>query len=186
PDSSRRRAPRSPRSGVRTRPRSRRAQRVTPPESRNMADFTSAFWSWYIIIPTLAGIAGLFWLNRWMTTPPRRRHETAQTTGHVWDGDLQELNNPLPRWWLNLFYLTLIFGVGYLVLFPGLGAFAGLLGWSQEGRYEREMAAAEERCGPLYAQYLQEDIAQLAPNAAARRTGERLFVNYCATCHGSD
>ncbi|HEY8554427.1 MAG TPA: cytochrome-c oxidase, cbb3-type subunit III [Burkholderiales bacterium] len=151
-----------------------------------MADFTSAFWSWYIIIPTLAGIAGLFWLNRWMTTPPRRRDETVQTTGHVWDGDLQELNNPLPRWWLNLFYLTLVFSIGYLVLFPGLGAFAGLLGWSQQSRYEREMAAAEERFGPLYAQYLKEDIPQLAKNPDALRTGERLFVNYCATCHGSD
>ena len=151
-----------------------------------MADFTGAFWNWFIIVPTLAGIAALFWLNRWMTSPRRSRKDAVKTTGHVWDEDLRELNNPLPRWWLNLFYLTLVFGLVYLALYPGLGTFAGLLGWSQRGQYEQELAAAEQRFGPLYAQYQQTDIAALAGDAAALKTGERLYVNYCATCHGSD
>jgi cytochrome c oxidase cbb3-type subunit 3 len=89
-----------------------------------MADFTSAFWSWFIIIPVLAGIVGMFWLNRWMTER-RRPGERPKLVGHVWDQDLKELNNPLPAWWLNLFYITLVFGIIYLLLYPGLGTFAG-------------------------------------------------------------
>lgn len=151
-----------------------------------MADFISTFWHWFIVVPTLAGIVALFWLNRWMTTPQRKKDESTKTTGHVWDGDLEELNNPLPRWWLNLFYLTLFFGLIYLALYPGLGTFAGLLNWTQRGQYETEIATADKRFNPLYEKYLREDIRQLATNAEAMKTGERLFVNYCTTCHGSD
>jgi cytochrome c oxidase cbb3-type subunit 3 len=152
-----------------------------------MADFTSSFWSWYIAVPTIIGIAALFWLNRAMTTPRRKRDETTtKTTGHVWDEDLRELNNPLPRWWLNLFYITLVFGVVYLLLYPGLGSFAGLLGWTQRGQYQQQLAAAEERYGKLYERYLRQDIATLATEPEAIKTGERLFVNYCTQCHGSD
>ena len=151
-----------------------------------MADFVSSFWDWFIIVPTLAGIAALFWLNRWMTMPPSKTKEPTKTTGHVWDGDLAELNNPLPRWWLNLFYLTLVFGLVYLLLYPGLGSFAGILGWTQQGQYETEVAAADARFGPLYEKYLSQDIAQVATNPEALKTGERLFVSYCTTCHGSD
>lgn len=150
-----------------------------------MADFVSDFWSWFIIVLTAISIAALFWLNRWMTMP-RAKTKTTETTGHVWDGDLRELNNPLPRWWLNLFYLTLFFGIGYLLLYPGLGDFAGLLGWSSKQRYEQEVAAAEAQYGPLYARYLAQDIPTVAANPDALKTGERLFVNYCAGCHGSD
>lgn len=151
-----------------------------------MADFTSGFWSWFIIIPTVVGIAALFWLNRAMTTPRRKREETAKTTGHVWDEDLRELNNPLPRWWLNLFYITLVFGLVYLVLYPGLGTFAGILGWTEKNQYERELAAADKRYGELYEKYLRENITSLAANPNAMKTGERLFANYCTQCHGSD
>lgn len=151
-----------------------------------MADFTSGFWNWFIIVPTLAGIVGLFLLNRWMTEPPRKGEEKPETMGHVWDGDLAEYNNPLPRWWLNMFYITLVFGLGYLVLYPGLGTFAGVLGWTSKGQYEGEVKVADERYNPLYEQYLKEDIAVLVQNKEALRTGERLFVNYCTVCHGSD
>jgi cytochrome c oxidase cbb3-type subunit III len=151
-----------------------------------MADFTSAFWSWFIIVPTVAAIAVLFWLNRAMTTPRRKREETVKTTGHVWDEDLRELNNPLPRWWLNLFYITLVFGVVYLVLYPGLGTFAGLLGWTEKGEYQRELNAANARYGELYEKYLRQNITTLASDPEALKTGERLFVNYCTQCHGSD
>lgn len=150
-----------------------------------MADFVSSFWSWFVIVLTVAGIAGLFWLNRWMTTPGAKTKNT-DTTGHVWDGDLRELNNPLPRWWLNLFYLTLFFGIAYLLLYPGLGSFAGLLGWTSKQRYENEVAAAEAEYGALYAKYLAQDISSVATDPDAVKTGERLFVNYCAGCHGSD
>lgn len=152
-----------------------------------MADFVSEFWNWFIVVPTLAGIAALFWLNRWMATPGRKTGETTtKTTGHVWDEDLRELNNPLPRWWLNLFYITLVFGVGYLALYPGLGTFSGLLGWTQRAQYDAEVAAADKQFGPVYEQYLREDLRQVAANPQALKTGERLFVNYCTSCHGSD
>ena len=151
-----------------------------------MADFTSGFWNWFIVIPTIAGILALFWLNRAMTTPRRKRKETTKTTGHVWDEDLRELNNPLPRWWLNMFYITLVFGLLYLAIYPGLGTYAGLFGWSQQDQYAREVAAADQRYGELYEKYLREELTVLAANPDAVKTGERLFVNYCATCHGSD
>ena len=116
-----------------------------------MADFTSSFWNWYIIIPTVAGIIACFLLIRWLSTgkgtPPAG--EQAESMGHVWDEDLEELNNPLPRWWLNLFYITLFFGIGYLALYPGLGTFAGLLGWTSTGQYQQEMDVADAKYGPI-------------------------------------
>ncbi|MBI3900152.1 MAG: cytochrome-c oxidase, cbb3-type subunit III [Gammaproteobacteria bacterium] len=151
-----------------------------------MADFSTGFWSWFIAGVTLAGIAALFWLNRWMATPRRKDVKQTETTGHVWDEDLKELNNPLPRWWLNLFYLTLVFGLVYLALYPGLGGYSGMLGWSQRGQYEQETAEAEQNFGAQYEKYSHEDLAVLATNAEALKTGERLFVNYCTACHGSD
>ncbi len=151
-----------------------------------MADFTSAFWNWYIIVPVVVGIVAMFILNRWMTEPRRKEGEKPKSMGHVWDEDLQELNNPLPRWWLNLFYITLVFGIGYLILYPGLGNYAGAFGWTQKGQYEGEIAAADKQFGPLYEKYLKEDLKLLAANREALKTGERLFVNYCTTCHGSD
>lgn len=151
-----------------------------------MADFTSAFWSWFIIIPVVAGIVALFILNIWMTEPRRRPQKKPKTTGHVWDQDLKELNNPLPRWWLNLYYITLVFGIVYLVLYPGLGNFAGTLGWTQLNQYQDEVEAADQRFGPLYEKYFREQISVLADDQQARKTGQRLFLNYCATCHGSD
>lgn len=156
------------------------------PETSNMADFTSGFWNWYIIIPVVVGIIAMFVLNRWMTGPKPKTGEKAKTMGHVWDEDLQELNNPLPRWWLNMFYITLVFGIGYLALYPGLGTFGGLLGWTEKGQYEKEMAAADKQFNPLYEKYLKEDLRVLAANRDALKTGERLFVNYCTGCHGSD
>jgi cytochrome c oxidase cbb3-type subunit 3 len=153
-----------------------------------MADFTSGFWNWYIIIPTIAGIIACFVLIRWLSggiSP----EETGKEMGHVWDEDLVELNNPLPRWWLMMFYITLFFSIGYLMLYPGLGSFAGLLGWSSTGegsQYEREMALADSKFGPLFERYRDMNIVAVADDEQARRMGERLFVNYCATCHGSD
>ena len=105
---------------------------------------------------------------------------------HRWDDDLVELNNPLPRWWLNLFYITLFFSIGYLALYPGLGTFKGLLGWTSTGQYEREIDIADAKYGPLFKKFQEMSVVAVADDPDARRMGERLFVNYCATCHGSD
>ncbi|MCK4742389.1 MAG: cytochrome-c oxidase, cbb3-type subunit III [Sulfuriflexus sp.] len=152
-----------------------------------MFDFTSNFWPWFITIISSAGIIAMWWLVRWMDKKPT---DGSQLDGkpltHVWDDDLVELNNPLPSWWKNMFYATIIFSVGYLALYPGLGTWQGLLGWTQENQYEREMSKAEETFGPIYASYLKKDVIALAADTDALKTGRRLFNNYCALCHGSD
>jgi cytochrome c oxidase cbb3-type subunit 3 len=149
-----------------------------------MADFTSSFWNWYIIITTISGIIACFLLIRWLST--MRADEIGKPTGHVWDEDLQELNNPLPRWWLMMFYITLFFGIGYLVLYPGLGTFKGMLGWTSTGQYQREIDQADAQYGPLFKKYAGMDLIAVAADPEARHMGERMFVNYCAVCHGSD
>jgi len=151
-----------------------------------MADFTSSFWSWFITVVVVGGILAMFLLNRWMSEPGRKDSEKVKTMGHVWDEDLEEYNNPLPRWWLNLFYVTLVFGLGYIILYPALGSFAGVLGWSARGQYEKEIEVANAQFDPLYEKYLKEDLRALATNREALKTGERLFINYCTGCHGSD
>ncbi|WP_018232507.1 cytochrome-c oxidase, cbb3-type subunit III [Thioalkalivibrio thiocyanodenitrificans] len=146
----------------------------------------SAFWHWWVVLLTVANIAAIFWLIRW--TSKRRPGEAAQgeVTGHVWDENLSEYNNPLPRWWLWMFYLTIAFSIIYLALFPGLGRFAGFLGWTSEGRYDQEVARAESRFGPIFAAYADREVPALAQDHEALQTGQRLFLNYCSTCHGSD
>lgn len=151
-----------------------------------MADFTSSFWSWFIIIPVVGGIVGMFILNLWLTESKRSPTARPKTMGHVWDENLEELNNPLPGWWLNLFYILLAFGAIYVVLYPGLGNFAGALGWSQIKQYEEELASAEQRYGPIYEKYFRTHIEDLARDRQALKTGGRLFLTYCAVCHGSD
>jgi len=151
-----------------------------------MSDFTSNFWTWFIAVPTLIGILALFWLNRWMTTPRKDATATPKTMGHVWDENLEEYNNPLPRWWLNMFYITLVFGLGYLALYPGLGTWAGLLNWTSRGQYEKEIDRANAAYGPLYEKYSREQLAMLAKDPEAMKTGARLFQTYCTVCHGSD
>ena len=150
-----------------------------------MADFTSSFWNWFIIIPTVGGIIACFLLIRWLSTAIKPEDE-GKKMDHVWDGDLVELNNPLPRWWLGMFYITLYFSIGYLVLYPGLGTFKGLLGWTSTGQYQHEVDIADAKYGPLFKKYQEMPIVAVADDPNARRMGERLFVNYCATCHGSD
>ena len=145
-----------------------------------------AFWTWFIIILTVAFIAGCIWLISWSARQSPEDLADDAKMGHTWDGDLEELNNPAPRWWLNLFYLTIVFGVVYLVAYPGLGEYKGMLGWSQEGQYAEEMAAAESRYESVFQQFADLSIDELRGDDAALTVGKSLFANYCATCHGSD
>ena len=150
-----------------------------------MADFNSDFWHWYIAILTVLSILACVWLLRWMTSG-HKKTDQVEDTGHVWDGDLTELNNPLPRWWLGLFYITIVFGGFYLLLYPGLGSYAGILEWSSKTEYEQEVAKVEAEVGPLFARYQQTAILDLIKDEDAIKVGERLYANYCTTCHGSD
>jgi len=151
-----------------------------------MADFVSEFWNLYVIVLSALSIAAcavlLYALSRQKVTPG----QDPGTTGHVWDENLQEYNNPLPRWWMMLFYITIVFSVLYLVLYPGLGNSKGILGWSSTGQHAKEMEKAEKEFGPLYAKFAAMDIEALAKDPAGMAIGQRLFLNNCAQCHGSD
>jgi cytochrome c oxidase cbb3-type subunit 3 len=155
-----------------------------------MSDFTSGFWNIYIVVLTLIGIVGcgvLLWSQskHKIVLPPGAKAQT-QTTGHMWDEDLTELNTPMPRWWMWLFYITIVFSLAYLVLYPGLGNFAGSLGWKSTEAYQQELKQAEAEYGPLFAKYEQQDLKAVAADPQAHAIGERLFLTYCAQCHGSD
>jgi cytochrome c oxidase cbb3-type subunit 3 len=108
------------------------------------------------------------------------------TTGHVWDGDLREMNNPLPRWWVGLFLITIVFSLGYLALYPGLGTHAGQLTWTSTGQYDEEVAKANQALEPMYAKFAGMPPEELAKDPQAMAIGDRLFMNNCAQCHGSD
>jgi cytochrome c oxidase cbb3-type subunit III len=153
-----------------------------------MADFTSDFWSIYIAVLTFLGIAGctvLLWVQS-KAKIVEGDGEEAKTTGHSWDEGLTELNNPMPRWWMWLFYITIVFGLVYLVLYPGMGAYPGTLGWKSLGAYEAELNKADAEYGPIFAAYQQTDLKQVGADPQARAVGERLFLTYCSQCHGSD
>ena len=153
-----------------------------------MSDFTNDFWNIYITVLTLLGIFGcglLLW-SQSKVKVSAESHGVTETTGHVWDDDLSELNTPMPRWWMWLFYITIVFALGYLVLYPGLGSYAGKLGWKSSGAYQEELKKADAEYGPLFAKYLQQDLKLVAADPQAHAIGERLFLTYCAQCHGSD
>ena len=150
-----------------------------------MSDFTSNFWSVYVAGITIAGIVACL-LLLWITARKKVASDSNNTTGHVWDEDLTEMNNPMPRWWMWLFVLTIIFSFAYLAIYPGLGKFAGKMGWSQYGAYDAEMAQAKAELEPLYARFTSMTTEQVAQDPQAMAIGERLFMNNCAQCHGSD
>lgn len=151
-----------------------------------MSDFTSSFWPIFITVITLGGIIGcvaLLWYASRVKVSP---NATDNTSGHVWDEDLREMNNPMPMWWVGMFIITVIFGLAYLFLFPGLATTDGKLGWTKVTQYEAEKARNNETIKPLFAKYAAMSIEDLAKDQAANDIGKRLFLNNCAQCHGSD
>ena len=151
-----------------------------------MSDFTSNFWHWYVAGISLASILGcgvLLWVQS-TARPPKG--QKVELHGHVWDDDLTEYNNPMPSWWMWLFYITIVFSLGYLVVYPGLGSFGGTFKWTSTNEYEAEIKQANADYGPLFAKYVKVDVATLSRDPQANAMGQRLFLNECAQCHGSD
>jgi len=140
----------------------------------------------FIVFLTLANIGGALWLLWWTRRSPADSSAGVHTTGHLWDSDLQELNNPLPRWWLWLFIISIAFGGCYLVLYPGLGSFAGTLHWTSRGEHAAEAASNAQRIERSLAPFAALTVAQLEHDPAALNIGRNLFLNNCAACHGSD
>ena len=149
-----------------------------------MSDFFSAGWSVYIAVATIVSLAACLALL--VITARNKSGKTAETTGHVWDGDLRELNNPMPRWWMMLFIITIVFGAVYLLLYPGLGSAKGLLGWTSAAALQQEQQKTTADLSVVYAKYAATPFADLARDKSALAIGERLFINNCAACHGSD
>lgn len=140
----------------------------------------STGFSLFVIIGTLGSLLAytlLLFLNRKVERP-------GETTGHVYDG-IEEYDNPMPAWWFWGFLLSIIFALGYLIYYPGLGNFPGLSGWTSEGALAEDQARAEERYGPVFAQYRSVPADELMDDVAAMRMGQRLFANNCAQCHGA-
>ena len=148
-----------------------------------MSQFTSAFWDYYLGVISLVSIVAC---AVFLKSQSVRRGDETETTGHTWDEDLAEYNNPLPRWWSWLFYLTIVFSVIYLVLYPGLGSWRGTLGWTQVKQLDEENVRAQAAYGPLYDRFAALDVAALSKSPEALAVGQKLFLNHCAQCHASD
>ncbi len=148
-----------------------------------MSQFESGFWDLYIAVISVVSILAC---AVFLKSQTKARIVSEEKTGHVWDEDLAEYNNPLPGWWRWMFYLTIAFSIIYLILYPGLGSWKGTLGWSQVAQFEDEMAKADLKYGPLYEKFSRTEIADLAKNPEALAVGQKLFLNNCAQCHASD
>lgn len=141
------------------------------------------FWNYFVIVVVAVSViaCGVF-----LWTQSTAKHKPGEVTGHVWDETLEEYSNPLPSWWRWMFYMTVVFSIVYLALYPGLGNMAGSFGWSMRGQYDAEMKAAEAQYGPKFNQFLKQDVMTVAVNQEAREMGQRLFQTYCEQCHGGD
>jgi len=148
-----------------------------------MSQFTSGFWDVYIGLISIVSIVACAVLLKMQSV---RGPAESETSGHVWDEDIKEYNNPLPRWWMWLFYITIVFGLAYLVLYPGLGSYGGTLGWTQVKQLEEENLQAQALYGPLFDKFAAQDVVALSKNPEALAIGQRLFLNNCAQCHASD
>jgi len=154
-----------------------------------MSDFVNAGWSFYVTIVTLAGIAACLWLlfsQRKIAVVLDKDGSVAKDTGHVWDEDLRELNNPLPRWWMWMFVLSCVFGLVYLYVFPGLGSNPGAVAYSTQGDLKQSLIIANTELKPVYDKYVAMSVEQVAADPQARIMGQRLYLNNCSQCHGSD
>ena len=144
----------------------------------------TTFWSIWITVIVLGTIFGCAWLLISTRKNQTSDVETNRTMGHSFDG-IEEYDNPLPKWWFYLFMSTIVFALGYLALYPGLGNFKGLLGWTSVNQWEAEVAEADALYGPIFAQYGKTEVPELAKVGDAMKLGQRLFANNCAVCHGS-
>lgn len=150
-----------------------------------MSDFNSNFWSLYVAGLTLVSILACLVLL-WVTARKKVAASADNTTGHVWDEDLREMNNPMPRWWMWMFVLSIIFGLLYLVAYPGMGSYDGELAWSSRNEHAKDVAQAAKDIAPQYARFEAMRTEEVARDPQAMAIGERLFMNNCAQCHGSD
>lgn len=143
----------------------------------------TTFWSAWIIVLTTICTALVCWVL--LANRKTKNSGPDKTTGHNYDG-IEEYDNPLPAWWFYLFVISIVFSVGYLIAYPGLGSFKGVLNWTSAGQLDKENAQADAQFGPIFAKYAQMPIPELSHDRAAMKMGQRLFANNCSQCHGAD
>ncbi len=148
-----------------------------------MSDFVSGFWNMYVVVIVLGSIFACALL---LYMQGKAKFTPGKTMGHVWDETLEEYNNPMPKWWSWLFTITVIFALVYLALYPGLGSFKGMLGWTSVGQYKLERERMDAVVNPLYAKYSAMDLQAVAGDKQAMEMGKRLYMTYCVQCHGAD
>lgn len=149
-----------------------------------MADFVSGFWNAYVMVLVFLSIS--FCVFVLVSNMTKRTSGPVGLHDHIWDETLQEYNNPLPRWWMYMFWITIIFAIVYLSMYPGFGNNQGKLGWSARGQWDAEQKAAAEKYGPIFAKFRSMDLNVVAADKEANAMGHRLFLTYCAQCHGAD
>jgi cytochrome c oxidase cbb3-type subunit 3 len=149
-----------------------------------MSDFFSSGWSVYVAVATVLALVACLVLL--LIAARRKVMASDNSTGHVWDEDLREMNNPLPLWWVGLFVLTVVFGAVYFWLYPGLGSYPGTQAWTSAKQHQAEMAQAHQEMQPIYARFAAMDAPAMVREPQAMAIGERLFANNCSGCHGSD
>lgn len=148
-----------------------------------MSDFVSGFWNIYVTVLVLISVIGcgvFLWIQ------DKAKNAPGETMGHVWDETLEEYSNPMPNWWRWMFYITVVFALAYLAVYPGLGSYSGQFGWSSRGQYDKEIADANAKFNPIFDAYKNLDLIKVAADPKAREMGRSLFLTYCAQCHGSD
>ncbi|MGI9293989.1 MAG: cytochrome-c oxidase, cbb3-type subunit III, partial [Pseudomonadales bacterium] len=143
----------------------------------------STFWSAWIIVLTVFSIVATLWLL--LANRKTKGTGPGEVTGHAYDG-IDEYDNPLPAWWMYMFVATIVFSIGYLVVYPGLGNYPGIFGWSQVSQLEQQIEKAEQKYGPLFAKYADMPVPEVLQHKQAVKMGQRIFANNCAQCHGSD
>ena len=148
-----------------------------------MSDFVNEFWNMYVVVIVLASIMACAWL---LWSQSKATFTQGKTMGHVWDEDLEEYNNALPKWWSWLFVITVVFALVYLALYPGLGKFQGMLGWSSAGQHKAEVEKMDATVKPLFDKYQKMDLAAVAADKQGLEMGKRLYMTYCMQCHGAD
>ena len=148
-----------------------------------MSDFVSEFWNLYVIVIVLVSVVGC-WV--FLLLQSKAKFTPGVPTGHVWDETLEEYNNPMPKWWSWMYVLTVIFSLVYLALYPGLGNFKGMLGWTSAGQHTAEVAKMDAAVKPLYDKYKAMDLQAVAADKQAMEMGKRLYLTYCMQCHGAD
>lgn len=149
------------------------------------SQFTSPFWHYYIVAIVVGSFIWIIWLLLSQNVVKVKKGEEVKTMGHSWDG-IEEYNNPLPRWWFWMFVLTILFSIGYLFAYPGLGDYKGYFGWTSKNQYEKEMVKSDANFHENYGKFAGMSVEEVAKDPQAMAVGENLFGVYCIQCHGVD